>query len=109
MYTLNLKETNSKSSKYHYTVTDETGNVITERKSNKIYAACTLNGQYFFGRLDLIGKGEHGQTIKQMIAAGRESEISPVVYLNVDHLHLVAHRQQVTDDYDYNENEIPLR
>jgi hypothetical protein len=50
-YKLNV--TKNKSGKFHYTVTDEKGNVISERKSNREYVACTANGSYYFGRLDL--------------------------------------------------------
>jgi hypothetical protein len=63
-YTLNVKETGNKAAKYHYTVTDETGKVISERKSNREYVACTIGGGYYFGRLDLIGKGDHGKALK---------------------------------------------
>ena len=42
---------------------DETGKVISERKSNRVYVAATTDGKYYFGRLDLIGKGDHGKDI----------------------------------------------
>jgi len=71
MYTLNVKETGNKSAKFHYTITDENGNVIQDRKSNREYVAATINGQYFFGRVDLVGKGDHGRQVKMMIAEGR--------------------------------------
>ena len=63
-YTLNVKETGNKSAKFHYTVTDENGVVISERNSNRVYEACTINGAYYFGRRDLVGKGDHGKTLK---------------------------------------------
>lgn len=63
-YTLEVKETGKKSGKYQYTVIDDTGKVLSTRSSNREYVACTINGQYYFGRLDLIGKGEHGRTNK---------------------------------------------
>lgn len=49
-----------KGDKFVYTVTDERGNVISTRTSKRDYVACTVNGEYYFGRLDLIGKGAHG-------------------------------------------------
>lgn len=49
-----------KGNKFVYTVTDESGNVISTRTSKRDYVACTVNGEYYFGRLDLIGKGAHG-------------------------------------------------
>lgn len=63
-YTLNQKETGNKAAKFHYTITDENGNVVSERKSNREYVAATINGQFYFSRIDLIGKGEHGNQIK---------------------------------------------
>lgn len=64
-YTLKVTETNNKAGKFHYQVIDDTtGEVISERRSNREYVACTINGSYYFGRLDLIGKGEHGTQVK---------------------------------------------
>lgn len=70
-YKLTVTETGNKSAKFHYKVVDETGNIISERKSNREYVACTIHGQYYFGRLDLIGKGDHGRGVKSQIAAGQ--------------------------------------
>ena len=53
----------AKDKKYQYTVTDEKGNVISTRTSARDYVACTANGEFYFGRLDLIGKGDHGKGI----------------------------------------------
>lgn len=63
-YTLNVKETGNKAAAFHYTVTDENGTVISERKSNRVYVACTADGSFYFGRVDLIGGGDHGKQIK---------------------------------------------
>lgn len=62
-YKLVVKETGSKSGKYYYQVIDETGKIIKERKSNREYVACTVFHNFYFGRLDLIGKGDHGRLI----------------------------------------------
>lgn len=43
----------AKGKKYQYTVTDEKGNVISTRTSARDYVACTANGEFYFGRLDL--------------------------------------------------------
>ncbi len=64
-YELKVTETKNKTGKYHYQVIDENGNVISERKSNKEYVACIVSGDCYFGRLDLIGKGDHGIVIKR--------------------------------------------
>ena len=58
-----LTKTQLKNGKYEYCVLDQDNNVITKRISSNNYVACTFNGKYFFGRLDLIGKGEHGQRL----------------------------------------------
>jgi len=63
-YELKVTETKSKTSKFHYQVIDENGTIISERKSNREYVACTADGSLYFGRLDLIGKGEHGRLIR---------------------------------------------
>ena len=61
-YKLNKTEKNGK---FEYTVTDEQGNVVSKRSSKNEYAACTANGRFYFGRLDLIGKGDHGKILKK--------------------------------------------
>jgi hypothetical protein len=63
-YKLKVTETNNKSGKFMYQVIDESGNVISSRSSNREYVACTIDAFYFFGRVDLIGKGDHGRNIK---------------------------------------------
>lgn len=52
-----------KGDKFVYTVTDESGNVISTRTSKRDFVACMANGEFYFGRLDLIGKGDHGKGI----------------------------------------------
>ena len=61
--TYTLTKTTLKNGKFHYVVTDNNGNIISERKSNRNYVACTACGSNYFGRLDLIGKGDHGKWI----------------------------------------------
>lgn len=58
----------AKGKKYQYTVTDEKGNVISTRTSARDYVACTANGEFYFGRLDLIGKGDHGKRLSHTAA-----------------------------------------
>lgn len=45
-YTLNVKEIGK--NKFHYTVTDENGNIESERKSNRVYVACTIDSKKYF-------------------------------------------------------------
>ena len=60
----------AKGKKYQYTVTDEKGNVISTRTSARDYVACTANGEFYFGRLDLIGKGDHGKDFDELYKRG---------------------------------------
>lgn len=55
-----------KGNKNLYQVIDETGKVVSQRLSTRKYVACTIDGSFYFGRLDLIGKGEHGQTLSRI-------------------------------------------
>lgn len=63
-YILKVTETNNKVGKFHYQVIDESGNILSERRSNRKYVAATINGVFFFGRIDLVGKGDHGRFLK---------------------------------------------
>lgn len=54
----------AKGKKFQYQVIDTTTNeVISSRTSARDYVACTTNGEFYFGRLDLIGKGDHGKQL----------------------------------------------
>lgn len=58
------QETGKKSAKFLYSIVDENGNVLETRSSNREYVAATACGTFFFGRLDLIGKGDHGRYMR---------------------------------------------
>lgn len=77
-YQLEVIETENKAGKFHYLVKDENGHIISERRSNREYVACTINGQFYFGRIDLIGKGDHGKQIKMNAQFNREN--LPIAY-----------------------------
>ena len=62
--TYELKQTQLKNGKFHYQVIDENGTIISERKSNREYVACTMHGDMYFGKLDFINKGDHARIIK---------------------------------------------
>lgn len=63
-FKLSVTETGNKAAKYLYQVIDAEGNIVSERRSNREYVACTASGEFYFGRLDLIGKGDHGRYLK---------------------------------------------
>lgn len=54
-----------KGKRFLYEVKDADGNVVSKRTSTRDYIACTANGEYYFGRIDLIGKGEHGRMLNE--------------------------------------------
>lgn len=64
-----------KGDKFVYTVTDESNNVISTRTSKRDYVACTVNGEFYFGRLDLIDKGNHGKEISYWNAVMNNPEL----------------------------------
>lgn len=64
---LRKTETGRKNGKFLYQIIDQQGNVVSDRLSNRDYIAATPDGGFFFGRLDLIGKGDHGRNLKYMI------------------------------------------
>lgn len=84
MKTFKLTKT-TKGSNHTYTVTDESGTVLSKRVSKRDYVACTIDGRFYFGRLDLIGKGDHGRGLRfYQGKPGKEKEleaISNIAYL----------------------------
>lgn len=51
-----------KGKKYEYQVIDvDSKAIVSKRTSAREYVACTADGSFYFGRLDLIGKGVHGK------------------------------------------------
>jgi hypothetical protein len=78
-YTLHLSETTRKTGRFLYEVKDASGNVISQRFSNNPnYVAATISGSFYFGRIDLIGKGDHGKRVKWCIENGIEQK--PIAY-----------------------------
>jgi hypothetical protein len=71
------QETGKKSSKFFYSIVDENGNVLKTRSSNREYVAATKCGSFFFGRLDLIGKGDHGRFMKDIKTTWAKVENKP--------------------------------
>lgn len=78
----------AKGKKYQYTVTDEKGNVISTRTSARDYVACTANGEFYFGRLDLIGKGDHGKQLShatEILANPEKAYKKQIAYFTPDY------------------------
>lgn len=70
-----------KGKKFLYSVKDENGNIVSTRTSTRDYVACTADGSFYFGRLDLIGKGDHGKRLSHTAAilANPEKEYKKMV------------------------------
>ena len=49
-----------------YQVVDESGKVISQRVSARVYVACSINGDYYFGRMDLVGKGDYASMLQRV-------------------------------------------
>ena len=53
-----------KGKKFEYQVIHaESKAIVSNRTSARDYVACVADGSYYFGRLDLIGKGDHGKQL----------------------------------------------
>lgn len=53
-----------KGKKFEYQVIHaESKAIVSKRTSARDYVACVADGSYYFGRLDLIGKGNHGKQL----------------------------------------------
>ncbi len=78
-YRLFVIKRDTKSVKYEYTVMDENGKIISVRKSNDSYVACTINGSHYFKSFDEIGKGDHGRVVKKQKSKGKTP--APIAYL----------------------------
>ena len=56
-----------KGKKYEYQVIDaDSKAIVSKRTSAREYVACTADGSFYFGRLDLIGKGDHGKQLSHV-------------------------------------------
>jgi hypothetical protein len=64
--TYKLTATTLSSGKIMYKVIDQDGNVISKRVSTRKYVACTIDGSFYFGRIDLIGHGDHGAMLARI-------------------------------------------
>jgi hypothetical protein len=79
MYKLIKTDTGRKNNKFHYQVVNAQGEVLSDRHSNRHYVAATIGGEYYFGRLDLVNKGGHGDSVKY--ALSKEQQPVPVAHL----------------------------
>lgn len=57
--------------KFIYYTISEDGLSRIMRTSARDYIACTDCGSFFFSRLDLIGGGDHGRTVRRQLQEGK--------------------------------------
>lgn len=96
------QETGKKSAKFIYSIVDENGNVLTTRSSNREYVAATKCGCFFFGRLDLIGKGDHGRMIKDITTTWAKVENKPgheIIYGTLTIAEWMEDRQKMLENF----------
>ncbi len=67
-----------KGKKFLYEVKDKDGNVVSDRVSARDYVACSVSGEFYFGRIDLVGKGDYS---KRLAAANKRANYSKELYM----------------------------
>lgn len=50
--------------KFLYEIKNNKGKVLSKHLYKRNFVAATVDGSFFFGRLDLVGKGEHGRRLR---------------------------------------------
>lgn len=89
-----------KGSKWLYEIKDNNGNVVAKRTSVRDYVAATINGEFFFGRVDLIGKGQHGR----MLGEFNEFYANPKKsYMKIVNNFVPSYRKKYMQEYPYEE------
>lgn len=87
-----------KGNKWLYQIEDNNGNVVATRTSARDYAAATINGEFFFGRVDLIGKGDHGKALRvfENYLANPKKE-----YAKIINSYVPSYRKKIMQEYTY--------
>jgi hypothetical protein len=79
-YVLVRKPNGTPKARFYYQIVDTENNVIiSQRFSNRAYVAATINGSHYFGRVELVGKGDHGRYLHNCQL--KKQEPQPVAYL----------------------------
>lgn len=78
-----------KGKKYEYQVIDaDSKAIVSKRTSAREYVACTADGSFYFGRLDLIGKGDHGKRLShatEILANPEKAYKKQIAYFTPDY------------------------
>ena len=73
-----------KGKKYEYQVIDaDSKAIVSKRTSAREYVACTADGSFYFGRLDLIGKGLSHAT--EILANPEKAYKKQIAYFTPDY------------------------
>lgn len=96
-YTLTRVE---KGSKWLYEVKDSNGQTVATRTSTRDYVAATANGEFFFGRMDLIGKGQHGRILGKF----EDYYANPQrAYMKIVNTFVPSYRKKYMQEFPYEE------
>ena len=78
-----------KGKKCEYQVIDaDSKAIVSKRTSAREYVACTADGSFYFGRLDLIGKGDHGKRLSratEILANPEKAYKKQIAYFTPDY------------------------
>ena len=71
---------------------------VAARTSTRDYVAATANGEFFFGRVDLIGKGDHGKALRvfENYLANPKKE-----YAKIINSYVPSYRKKIMQEYTY--------
>ena len=78
-YRLQVRENLLGGGKYIYEIVDSEGEVLKRRISNRVFVAATIDAEFFFRSLDLIGEGDHGRDVQQCKNQGIKPP--PIAYI----------------------------
>lgn len=81
-YKLVKSQASPKAKKLYQVICNETGEVVSSRQSDRDYVAASIFGDWYFGRVDLVGKGDHGKSMSLVSFAGAPTPVRlQVAYL----------------------------
>lgn len=89
-----------KGSKWLYEIKANNGNVVATRTSARDYEAATINGKFFFGRMDLIGKGLHGRILREFNEFYANPKKS---YMKIVNKFVPSYRKKYMQEHPYEE------
>ena len=90
-----------KGKKYEYQVIDaDSKAIVSKRTSAREYVACTADGSCYLGRLDLIGKGDHGKRLSHATEILARIKESLTRYFSADRSEFPEGFRDIESDYN---------